>query len=171
MRRVLDLYYGLLMAGAAVAMVAAFLCVVLGILDRQFFWGLRGLDAYAGYSIAAALFLALPGTLQRGEHIRVTLLLQRLPERLRAGFEWWCLLAATGLSGALAFYSVKLVWVSRLTNDVSQGSDATPLWIPQIAMALGCIGLALGFLDAMVSRAAGRSFFREAPAGEAAHIE
>jgi TRAP-type C4-dicarboxylate transport system permease small subunit len=68
---------------AAVAMAFTFVVVMLGILDRQFALGLRGLDAYAGYGIASALFLAMPGTLQRGEHIRVTLLLQRLSPGLR----------------------------------------------------------------------------------------
>lgn len=171
MRHLLDAFYRLLMALSALAMVAAFLAVAIGIADRQFFWGLRGLDAYAGYAIAAALFLALPGTLQRGEHIRVTLVLQRLPAGWRAAAEWWCLVAAAALSIGLAWFAVKLVWVSRLTNDVSQGSDATPLWIPQLAMALGCIGLAVGFVDALVCRLRGQDFHRRADAGEASHAE
>ena len=171
MRRLLDAFYQALMALSALAMVAAFVAVVLGIADRQFAWGLRGLDAYAGYAIAAALFLALPGTLQRGEHIRVTLVLQRLPARWRAAFEWWCLAAALALAASLAWFSVRLVWVSRATHDISQGSDATPLWLPQVAMALGCLGLALAFADALVARATGTRFFREADGGEAAHVE
>lgn len=159
MRRLLDTFYAALMALAALALLACFVCVMLGIADRQFAWGLRGLDAYAGYAIAAALFLALPGTLQRGEHIRVTLVLQRLSPRGAAVLEAWCLAAGAALAGALAWYSVKLVWVSRSTGDVSQGSDATPLWLPQLAMALGCIGLAVAFVDAAACRLRGRGFF------------
>lgn len=170
MRRVLDGFYGALMAGAALAMVAAFACVVLGIADRQFAWGLRGLDAYAGYAVAAALFLALPGTLQRGEHIRVTLLLQRLPAAWHAALEWWSLAAGGLLSAGLAFYACRLVWVSYQTGDVSQGSDATRLWLPQLAMALGCVGLAVALLDAAWSRAQGHRFF-VAGSGEAARVE
>jgi TRAP-type C4-dicarboxylate transport system permease small subunit len=170
MRRVLDAFYGSLMVGAALAMVAAFTCVVLGIADRQFAWGLRGLDAYAGYAVAAALFLALPGTLQRGEHIRVTLLMQRLPAAWRAALEWWSLAAGGLLSAGLAFYACRLVWVSHQTGDVSQGSDATRLWLPQLAMALGCVGLAVALLDAAVSRARGTRFF-VAGSGEAARVE
>jgi hypothetical protein len=52
------------------------------------------------------------------------------------------------------------VWVSHLTHDTSQGADATPLWVPQIGMALGCIGLAVAFADAAVSRLRGDSFFK-----------
>jgi TRAP-type C4-dicarboxylate transport system permease small subunit len=159
MRRTLDTFYAALMALAALAMVACFACVMLGIADRQFAWGLRGLDAYAGYAIACALFLALPGTLQRREHIRVTLVLQRLPARGQRLLEGACLLAGVLLCGALAFYATRLVWVSKATNDVSQGSDATPLWLPQIGMALGCVGLAVAMLDALVAHLRGGRFF------------
>jgi TRAP-type C4-dicarboxylate transport system permease small subunit len=93
---------------AAVAMAFTFVVVVLGILDRQFALGLRGLDAYAGYGIAAALFLAMPGTLQRGEHIRVTLLLQRLSPAWRHVLEWWCMLAGVALTWGLAYYAA--IW-------------------------------------------------------------
>jgi TRAP-type C4-dicarboxylate transport system permease small subunit len=171
MRQALDSFYDTLMALAAIAMVGCFVLVMLGIADRQLAFGLRGLDAYAGYCIAAALFLALPGTLQRGEHIRVTLLLQKVPPRLQAVLEAWCLAAGVGLALYLAWYACKLVWTSQVTHDVSPSSDATPLWIPQLAMALGCVGLAVAFVDAAVSRWARLGFFRADPAGEAAHVE
>ena len=87
-------------------------------------------------------------------------MLQRLPRRWASVLEGWCLLAGLALSVALAVFATRLVWLSKATNDVSQGSDATPLWLPQVAMALGCIGLALGFADALVSRWRGESFFR-----------
>lgn len=170
MRRAFDAFYGLLMALAAAAMVAAFVATILGILDRQFSLGFRGLDAYAGYAIAAALFLAMPGTLQRGEHIRVTLILNRLPARMAALAEWWCLAAGGVLVAYLAWYAVRLVWVSHVTHDVSQASDATPLWIPQLAMALGCFGLFVAFCDAFLSRLAGRAFHHQS-GSEAARSE
>ena len=137
---------------SCLGMVAAFITVSLGILARLLRWDLPGLDAYAGYAIAAALFLALPATLLRGEHIRVTLVLDRLPARGRAALEWWCLLAGTGLSLYLSWYAVRLAWVSHATHDISPGADVTPLWIPQLAMALGCLGLTLAFLQAVLGR-------------------
>jgi TRAP-type C4-dicarboxylate transport system permease small subunit len=170
MRQSLDRFYEGLMVLAALAMAFTFVVVVLGILDRQFALGLRGLDAYAGYGIASALFLAMPGTLQRGEHIRVTLLLQRLSPAWRNVLEWWCMLAGVALTWGLAYYSCHLVWVSHLTHDMSQGADATPLWIPQIGMALGCIGLAVAFADAAISRLRGPSVL-QLPAGASAASE
>jgi TRAP-type C4-dicarboxylate transport system permease small subunit len=123
-----------------------------------------------GYSIAAALFLALPETLRRGEHIRVTLLVQRLPERARRGLELGGLSVGLGLALYLAWFACRLVWVSYVMHDVSQGADATPLWIPQSAMALGCIGFAVAFADAWLAQLQGRVFFAPAD-GSAAHVE
>ena len=168
MDRIARRFYGLLLALACVAMAACFVLVALGIVARLAGWDLPGLDAYAGYAIAAALFLALPATLLQGEHIRVTLLLDRLSPARRAAFEWWCLVAGAGLAAYLAWFSLRLVWLSHTMHDVSPASDATPLWLPQTAMALGCAGLALGFVHAIASRWRGRDLI--APTA-AAHTE
>lgn len=160
-------FYRLLLALSCLAMLAAFGSVALGILARLARWDIPGLDAYAGYAIAAALFLALPGTLLKGEHIRVTLLLDRVPPAVRGALEWWCLLAATGLSFYLTWYAVRLVWVSYATHDVSPGADVTPLWIPQLSMALGCAGLAVGFVHALVARWRGQPLIATAPSAHA----
>ena len=161
-------FYRLLLVLSCISMVAAFVAVGLGIVARLVGWNLPGLDAYAGYAIAAGLFLALPATLLQGEHIRVTLLLERLPQRARAGLEWWCLGAAAALALYLAWFSARLVWISYNTHDISTSADATPLWIPQIAMALGCIGFAIGFLHALVVRWQGSDLIA---AASAAHTE
>lgn len=166
-RLVLNLYRFLL-ALSCIGMVAAFLTVGLGILARLANWNLPGLDAYAGYAIAAALFLALPSTLIKGEHIRVTLLLERAPQRLRRGLEWWSLAAATALTLYMAWFALRLVWVSYTTHDVSPAADASPLWIPQIAMALGCIGFAMAFVHALVGRWQGRELIA---ANQSSHTE
>ncbi|MEO7547200.1 MAG: TRAP transporter small permease [Ramlibacter sp.] len=162
-------FYKLLMALSCLAMISAFATVLLGVIAREVRWEIAGLDAYAGYAIAAALFLALPGTLRHGDHIRVTLLLERVPPRLRGALEWWCLSVAAGLALYIAWYAVRLVWVSWTTHDVSPAADASPLWIPQIAMALGCIGFALSFGQALVMRWQGASFI--AVTDKAAHVE
>jgi TRAP-type C4-dicarboxylate transport system permease small subunit len=118
--------------------------------SRQFGFHAPGTDAYAGYSMAAAGFLALAHTLKRNEHIRVTLLLAKLQGRARRGLEMWALSAAVFLSGLFAFYSIRLAWISRAINDMSTGNDATPLWIPQIAMAVGAVVLFIAFVDELV---------------------
>ena len=92
-------FYRLLITLACVSMVATFVIVMLGILARQVtFINTQGLDAYAGYAIAATLFFALPTALMHGDHIRVTLLLDRMGSRTRAAFEWAMLIAGLGLA-------------------------------------------------------------------------
>ncbi|WP_440111642.1 TRAP transporter small permease [Acidovorax sp. BL-A-41-H1] len=152
-------FYRLLMLLSCLSMLAAFGAVALGVLAREFIHiNINGLDAYAGYAIAAALFFALPATLQNGDHIRVTLVLDRLPARARNFMEWFCLSAALILTLYIAFYAVRAVWISYITHDVSPAADATPLWIPQISMAMGCIGFALAFAHALILRWQGSSF-------------
>ena len=156
--------YRLLITLACVSMVAAFVIVMLSILARQVtFIDIQGLDAYAGYAIAATLFFTLPTALMHGDHIRVTLVLDRLGQRARAGFEWGALIAALGLAVYLAWFAMRAVWLSYITHDVSPAADATPLWIPQLCMAIGCAAFALAFLDAIVARWRGREWFIAGP--------
>jgi TRAP-type C4-dicarboxylate transport system permease small subunit len=163
-------FYKFLLALSGVAMVASFGIIMLGVAAREFLWDIPGLDAYAGYAIAATLFLALPASLRHGDHIRVTMVLTKLPPRALKIFEYWCLIAASVLTIYFAIYAGRMVWMSYVYHDVSPAADVTPLWIPQLLMLLGCIGLAVAFVDALVSRIQGRPFFEEAD-GESARAE
>ena len=150
MRRALDALFNGAAALAAVCMVGLLLMVLLSIFSRQLQFHVPGTDAYAGYLMAAAGFLALAHTLKRGEHIRVTLLLAALPGRWKKGLEVWALAFATVLGSLFAFYCCRLAWQSHSFHDISTGSDATPLWLPQLAMAAGALILAIAFLDELV---------------------
>jgi TRAP-type C4-dicarboxylate transport system permease small subunit len=169
MRRVLDFLYDATAWLAALAMIGVLAMVLVAIVSRQLGYNAPGTDAYAGYSMAAAGFLALAHTLKRNEHIRVTLILGRLQGRARHGLEMWALSAGVLLGGLFAFYSVRLAWVSHAINDVSTGNDATPLWIPQIAMAVGTVVLLVALVDEWVLELRG---LRQPPTeAEALHNE
>ena len=150
MRRALDALFNGAAALAAVCMVGLLLMVLLSIVSRQLQFHVPGTDAYAGYLMAAAGFLALAHTLKRGEHIRVTLLLAALPGRWKKGMELWARAFTTVLGSLFAFYCCRLAWQSHSFHDISTGSDATPLWLPQLAMAVGALILAIAFLDELV---------------------
>jgi TRAP-type C4-dicarboxylate transport system permease small subunit len=149
-RKALDRVYDAAGYLAAFFMVGILLMVLASVVGRMAGFNLRGSDAYAGYAMAAASFLALAHTLKRGEHIRVNLFLERFKGRLRRPLELWCHAAGTFFCAVLAFFSVRLVWQSHAFNDISQGNDATPLWIPQVAMALGALVLLLAMADELV---------------------
>jgi TRAP-type C4-dicarboxylate transport system permease small subunit len=150
MRAALNKLYDAAAWAAALMMVGTLLMVVLGMLDRYLAIGFRGTDMYAGYCMAGAGFLALAHTLKKNEHIRVTLLVNSLSAKRKHWLEIWCLSAAAFLAGLFCFYSIKLSYQSWDFNDVSTGNDATPLWIPQLGMALGTLVLTIAFLDELV---------------------
>ncbi|MDQ6680513.1 MAG: TRAP transporter small permease [Pseudomonadota bacterium] len=156
MRRLLDALYDGAAALAALFMVLLLVMVLLSIVSRQLHFNVPGVDAYAGYMMAAAGFLALAQTLKKGEHIRVTLLLSALHGHTRRAFEIWALFAAALLAALFAFYSCKLAWQSHTFHDISTGNDATPLWLPQLTMAVGSIVLAIALVDELVLEITGR---------------
>ncbi len=150
MRRTLDLLYDGAAWLAALSMIGTLAMVLLSIVSRQLNFHVPGTDAYAGYAMAGAGFLALAHTLKHNEHIRVTLLLGRLEGKARHALEMWALSASVLLSGLFAWYSVRLAYQSHVLNDVSTSSDATRLWIPQVSMAVGAVILLIAFVDEWV---------------------
>ena len=156
MRKSLEILY--LASGylAAIFMIGTLLMVLASVLGRMMNFNLRGSDAYAGYCMAAAGFLALAHTLKRGEHIRVTLILERLGINGRHRLELVAHAIAVFFSGMFALFTARLVYQSYAFNDISQGNDATPLWIPQIAMAVGAAVLFIAILDEFVLLVSGR---------------
>lgn len=150
MRKLLNGIYDSAAALAALFMMGMLSMVLLSIVSRQLHFHVSGTDAYAGYLMAGASFLALAHTLKRQEHIRVTLVLGLFKSHGRRALELWSLAMASLLSSLFAFYSCRLVWQSLAFNDISTGNDATPLWIPQLGMAIGTVVFALAFVDELV---------------------
>ena len=156
---------GLFMIGTLLTVLSSIFGRVIPLLE------LPGADAYAGYCMAAAAFLAMASTLRRGEHIRVTLIMNRLSPAAYRALDIFCHGVALAVTGALAWYSVGLVGQSYSFNDISTGLDATPLWIPQLGMALGSTVFALAFAVDLVDLLAGRKVREEPRDGEPAHVE
>lgn len=168
MRKLLDGLYSTAAWLAGLAMIGILLMVLLTILSRLIGFSAPGTDAYAGYAMAGAGFMALASTFKKGEHIRVTLLLGALKGTPLKVMEVLALSIATLQSGFLAFYSVRLTWQSWDIEDISVGIDATPMWIPQIFMALGTVIFFIALLDDLVLELQGK---RQSAVNEDAHHE
>lgn len=149
-RRLLDGLYDAAGYGAAGCLVTILLVIVTQMVTRWAGLSVPGLAEYAGYLMAAASFFAFAHALNRGAHIRVNLLLTALGERRFWG-ELWSLAVGTVAAGYLAWYAIRLVYWSRLLGEVSQGQDATPLWLVQLPVAIGSVLLAVAFLDNLVT--------------------
>lgn len=150
-RRALDgLYLGAGML-AALFMVLIGVLIVTSVIARLLGSYLPGLNQYAGYCMASSSFLALAYTFQAGGHIRVSLLLSGLRGRARWLAELWCLGLGAFLAGYIAWYAIKMVRISHMLGDVSESADVTPLWIPQLGMAVGASVFALCLVDRLIS--------------------
>ena len=150
LRRGLDgLYYGcgLIAAGCLIAIL---LIIVAQMVARWTGATFPGATSYAGYAMAAASFFAFAHALNRGAHIRVSILINALEGRARWLLELWCFAIGTALAWYLARYTVKAVYWSWKLKDVSQGQDATPLWITQLPMAIGAIVFAIALTDHLI---------------------
>lgn len=141
---------------AAIFLAAVGLLTLAQILGRLLGFLVPSGAEFAGFAMAASTFFALAWTLRRGSHIRVSLFVQKLQPRYRNAIEIWCLLIAAVIVGLLAYSTVLMVWDSYDFGDLSSGLVAIPLWIPQVAMALGVILLEIAILEQMVLVLRGR---------------
>jgi TRAP-type C4-dicarboxylate transport system permease small subunit len=175
MRRLLDTLYAAALWASALCLVSIALLVGAQLAGRLLDGALAlvhlprtdfvilSLAEISGYLLAAASFLALAGTLKAGTHIRVTMLLGALSERVRRLLEIWAFGLATVAAAYMTWNIASFAWVSYRFGDVSPGVVRVPLCYPQAAMALGAAILTVALADelALVMRR-GRPSFRAA---------
>jgi TRAP-type C4-dicarboxylate transport system permease small subunit len=150
LRKALDFLYTASGVMAAVCLVAILLLIVVQMLARWTGEVFPGAPDYAGYAMAAASFLAFASALNRGSHIRVSILLNAVGPRVKRMLEIWCFTIGTAVAWYVAYYTWRLIGFALKYKDVSQGQDATPLWIPQMPMLIGAIILAIALTDHLV---------------------
>ncbi|MEQ1616670.1 MAG: TRAP transporter small permease [Hyphomicrobiaceae bacterium] len=150
MRRFLDGLY--LWAGYAAAgcLVVIFVLMMIMAVGRQFGLNIPSGDDFAAWAMAAMAFLGMAHTFKRGEMIRVGLLLERLSGRPRQVFEALALTVALGYLSYFTWHVLQYVRFSWLSNDMSNGVIAVPLWVPQLAFLGGLGLLTIAVLDELV---------------------
>ncbi len=144
------IYNGLYLASGIAA--AGFLIAILTLIVVQMVarWTgeiFPGAPEYAGYSMAAASFLAFANALNNGSHIRVSILINAVPERIRWFLNIWCFGIGAAVGWYVSYYAWQFTYWSWKFSEISQGQDATMLWIPQSAMVIGSIILAIALTD------------------------
>lgn len=105
---------------------------------------------FAGYLLATSSFLALAYTLTQGGHIRVNLVLSRLPTRVRWIAEIFSLCLCAVVSAYVTFYMGKLCIESYEFGDLSPGIIAIPIWIPQCFVLAGMIIFTVALIDCLL---------------------
>ena len=122
---------------AAFFLILVAVFILLGILSRLFGFYIRGLAEYSGYCMAASSFFALSYTFIEGGHIRITLFLEKAVGKKKYFLEVWCLFVASLFSCFLAFYFLKMLFISYNFQERSEGADEILIWIPQTSVAIG----------------------------------
>ena len=150
MRRFLDRLY--LAAAAAAAVCLALIAVVMLLQAGMREAGLlfRGADDIVSWLCAASAFLALGYTFRHGDLVRVSLLIDRLPPRLRHRAEVACLGAALIVVGYTTWAAASFVLESWKFGELAQGLIQIPIWIPQTSLVLGALILEVAVLDELV---------------------
>ncbi|MGR3503790.1 TRAP transporter small permease [Pseudaestuariivita sp.] len=149
-RRVMDALYlvsGLL---AALCLIAILSLIVMQMLARWTGEVFPGAPEYASYAMAGASFFAFANALGRGAHIRVSILLNAVPGKLKYLMELWCFGLGGIISAYFTYHAYQFVYFSWRFNDISQGQDKTLLWMPQSVMVIGGALLTLAFLDNLI---------------------
>jgi TRAP-type C4-dicarboxylate transport system permease small subunit len=147
---------------ALVALVIAE--VLLGLLGRLF----KGLPRdipiaweYSAYLMGAAFMLGSGLTLRAGMHVRVELLLRGGRARFARQYETISSLIGAIVCSLLAWSMTAFAIRSFLTNQLSQDSF-TPLWIPQVPLALGAVVLAIEMVARLLACLCGGPLENEA---------
>ncbi len=122
---------------AATFLILVAVFILVGILSRIFGFYIRGLAEYSGYCMASASFFALAYTFVEGGHIRITLFLEKFSGNIKWLMETWCLTIASFFSGYLAFYFIKMLFISYKFQERSEGADEILIWVPQTSLAIG----------------------------------
>ncbi|MEP1521848.1 TRAP transporter small permease subunit [Ascidiaceihabitans sp.] len=157
---------------------ACFMCTILGLIVAQMIsrwvgFALPGTTEFAGYAMAATSFFALCHAMTRGAHIRVSILLNAT-NFTKKWLDIFAVFAAAVIATYFSRYAIKANGFSEMLNDRTQGQDQipewvvalfrldfagiadagdklvyTPVWIPQLAMSIGTVLLAIALWDTL----------------------
>lgn len=150
MRRTLDFIFDSAGRLAALFILAIFVLMILASIGRWAGWRVGGANDLVAWFCAAASFLAMAHAFKHGDFVRVTLLLEAMPARLRRWFEIISLSIAALAVGYLAWWAVRFTYESWEFKDMASGMVVIPIWVPQLSFVLGALLFLMAVLDELV---------------------
>ena len=150
MRRFLDRLYDAAGALAAVCLASIALVMLAQAAMREMGMLFRGADDIVAWLCAASAFLALGHTFRRGELVRVGIVIDLLPPRVRRPVAIAALAITVAFVAYMAYAVVRFVYESWQFEEVAQGLIQIPIWIPQMSFVAGAIILFIAVLDEFV---------------------
>jgi TRAP-type C4-dicarboxylate transport system permease small subunit len=134
----------------AVFLVASFY-ITLDVLARKFLSRSSGVtDEMGGYALALGGMFALAYTLRTGGHVRIDVLLPKLPVHAQRVLGYGAMVIMIVFASVVALYCWRLAWDSWETGATAMSFLQTPLVVPQALMAFGMTMLAVEALAILV---------------------
>jgi TRAP-type C4-dicarboxylate transport system permease small subunit len=150
MRRFLDRLYDGAGALGAFCVFLIFVLMILAGVGRQMNWHVSGLNDVVAWLCAAAAFLAMAHAFRHGDFVRVTLLLDAVPPKVRRVLDVICLLIASVSVAYLTYAATSFTWESYEFAEMATGLVVIPIWIPQATFVVGCWLLLIAMVDELV---------------------
>ena len=133
------------MAVAALGVLLMCVLVTGAVVVRYVFnWPVVWVPEIVGYLMVALVFLALGETMLANRHIKIDLVVGRLPRRLRNIVDLVTLTLSIGVAGFFTWHGVNTMLRSLdYGRRDAFGALNLPLWIPQMALPIGLSVLTL----------------------------
>ncbi len=125
--RLLDRVYLASGVLAAICMIVILLIIMFQMIARWSSVSFQGSTEFAGYAMAATSFFAFAYALNRGAHIRVSILLN-VSSFTRMWVDAYAMLIGAITATYFARYAIKTNVLSEMLNDRTQGQDQVPEW-------------------------------------------
>ena len=115
---------------------------------RRYLFGrvIQGSIDVVEISMAWIVFIAFAYALITGAHVRMTLLVGRLPPRVRSGFEIFGSLVGVLFFGLFTYLASLYFWTSWLVKETPMSPIPAPVWLAKAAIPVGGLLIFLSFL-------------------------
>lgn len=98
---------------------------------------IAGVEEATGFFVVAIVMFGAAEASRRGDHIRIDIILDKAPPRLRRWLDVWAELSVLVFAAALLVTGWHTVTFSRRFGAYSPGYLELPMWIPQSALIAG----------------------------------
>lgn len=110
---------------------------------------------FTGYGLAGMTFLAAGATMREGGFVRVSILLDRLPQAARRVCDVICILVTIAMIGIVAWFVGTDMWRSLQRGYETDSLVVLPLWLPPLPLLVGMAVFLLDMLELLVQVASG----------------
>jgi TRAP-type C4-dicarboxylate transport system permease small subunit len=128
-------------AWASVACIAGILGLIVGEVAARNLLN-KSIDVaweFSAFLMGAAFMLGAAYSLRTGAQIRVMVLLDHVPPRMRQAIDATATICCTAVAGYLTCALGQLTWLSWVRDSHSDKASELPLWIAQLPLATGAL--------------------------------